>query len=224
MPYDLFSPLSQKVSIHIHETWEPSCGQNHELFFWLLPQIWCSQSSFELYPWSINWEKFQSIKKRKPTNPPTLDSFLGLCGGWPHYTSLPLAIIWCFPHLFSKVWALPDSCLLLQLSFLHTPPPCLLSFVGFSCSALIYPDSHQQAVQGPSSCTLNNVIDINSMFIASLSSELEKYVIQRACVCLILMVCWSWRKGFMFPWGLHFVVFVQPPREILFPHRQLLAF
>lgn len=124
MPYDLFSPLSQKVSIHIHETWEPSCGQNHELFFWLLPQIWCSQSSF--YPWSIHWEKFQSIKKRKPTKNPTLDSFLGLCGGWPlhltplgHYLMLStslfqgLGIAWQLPitsSFFSSILLLPVCC------------------------------------------------------------------------------------------------------------------
>lgn len=219
MPYDLFSPLSQKVSIHIHETWEPSCGQNHELFFWLLPQIWCSQSSF--YPWSIHWEKFQSIKKRKPTKNPTLDSFLGLCGGWPlhltplgHYLMLSTSL---FQGL-GIAWQLP-----ITSSFF--PPYSSSLFAVLHRLLLFCSDLSRFSSAGcPSSCALNNVIDINSMFIASLSSELEKYVIQRACVCLILMVRWSWRKGFMFPWGLHFVVFVQPPREILFPHRQLLAF
>lgn len=77
---------------------------------------------------------------------------------------------------------------------LHNPPPCLLSFAA---SPVLLWSSQVLTTSLSSSSTWNNVISINSTFIASLSFKLEKYVIQRALGCLILMLCCSWRKEFV---------------------------
>lgn len=122
------SSLSLKVAICIHETWEPSCGQNHELFLWLLPQICCSQPSFKLILGILIEKCFNPLKKKIYI---VSLLFVEVTSLTPYSPGNAVHI--SFPRLRNCL----TSCLLLHLSALHTPPPTLLSFVGSSFSALI---------------------------------------------------------------------------------------
>lgn len=111
--------LSPKVSMHIHETWEPSCGQNHSYSSGCYPKTDVGNPGLNFALGLVLEKGFNQLNKNK------CKSFSGSVGRWPHYTSLLLAIIWCSAHIFSKVRVLPNS-LPLTLSFF--PPYSLLLF------------------------------------------------------------------------------------------------